>query len=203
MPFLYHLPMRPLKRIKSDIQWRTYLGVGLMVLSALAMILWETTLRNRVAFRNVLVCVRDVAEGEIIKAEDLKTAAVTPQSLVAGALAEEDAELITGHAARFPVKKNQQVTEDMFWNDSGAASLSSFVIPEMWIWSESTLDREGDVVGLYMADSGDLLGYFRISVAPESGKDLEILCSLEDLMSIRAAVLSAVPPCILVVGESR
>ena len=202
MRFLYHLPMKVLNRIKTDTKWRTYLGVGLMVLSVLAMLLWETTFRNRVAFRSVLVCAGDIAEGAILKPENLKTAAVTPQSLIEGALQEEDAELVIGLAARFPVKKNQQITEDMFQSGT-EVRLSSFVIPEVWIWSESALDREGDVIGLHMVDSGDLLGCYRISMAPESGRDLEILCSLEDFMNIRAAVLAAGPPCLLVVGENR
>ena len=191
MPFLYHLPMKVLNRIKTDTKWRTYLGVGLMVLSVLAMLLWETTFRNRVAFRSVLVCAGDIAEGAILKPEDIE-----------GALQEDDAELVIGLAARFPVKKNQQITEDMFQSGT-EVRLSSFVIPEVWIWSESALDREGDVIGLHMVDSGDLLGCYRISMAPESGRDLEILCSLEDFMNIRAAVLAAGPPCLLVVGENR
>ena len=195
--------MKVLGRIKTDVQWRTYLGIGLMVLSALAMILWETMFRGRVAFRSVLVCARDVEEGEILEAGGLKTAAVTPQSMVSGALAADDAERITGLAARFSLKKNQQVTEDMFWDGTWRAERSSFVIPDLWIWSESSLDREGDTAGLYMVDTGELLGRFKISVAPESGRDLELLCTLEEFLSIREAVQIAGPPCILVVGESR
>ncbi|MBR5731297.1 MAG: SAF domain-containing protein [Firmicutes bacterium] len=195
--------MKVLSRIKTDLQWRTYLGIGLMVLSALAMILWETTLRSRLAFRSVLVCAEDIEEGRILEAGDIRTAAVTPQSMVPGALKAADAERVIGLAARFPMKKNQQITEDMFWDGIERAERSSFVIPDVWIWSESTLDREGDTAGLYMVDTGELLGRFKISVAPESGRDLELLCTLEEFLNIRDAVMGAGPPCILVVGESR
>ena len=184
-------------------RWKQWAGLALVVLSIAAMYLWETSLREQVVYRNVLVCSRDIEAGDIIGPGDLRTIKFTPGSVLDGALGESGAALIIGKAARQPLRSGQQVLEEYFSvKPLPPEDYASFTIPSEWIFSQSSLNSAEDTVRLYIVKTGEYLGTYVIRVLPGQGRDLEIACSLNDLLIIHRAVEAFGKHSIIIVNEA-
>ena len=79
--------------------------------------------------------------------------------------------------------------------------MASFVIEREWVCSQSILDETGDMVGLYLVQTGDYLGSYRIKVLPSSDSQLELAASFRDYLLIRSAALAGGPGSIIVVNQ--
>ena len=171
-------------------RWRSLIGIFLIVVSIAAMYLWETRLRDRVELRSVLVFAQDVVPGEEMGPESFRLVRTSPQAVVAGGLAASEAESVYGLAASAFYRENQQVLAEYFSPRALAPEgYTSFPIESEWIAAISTLNKEDDLVGIYIADTGESLGRYRIRVLPDGSRKLEIACSLEEYLMIRSAAL--------------
>ena len=168
-------------------RWKQWAGIALVLISIAAMYLWETVFRDKVLYTSVPVFASEIAAGEVITADMIKLVRITPQSAVPGALGLEEARAHIGLAAAVPLHKNQQILAEHFAALRSEAGMASFALDPAWIYSQSRLDMAGDTVGLYLVDSGEYLGSYRISALPENGSPLEIAARFEDYLMIRAA----------------
>ena len=171
-------------------KWRSILGIVLIIVSIAAMYLWETRLRDRVEMRSVLVFSRDVVPGEEIGPESFRLVRTSPEAVVAGGLAPSEAGSVYGLAASDYYRENQQVLAEYFSPKALAPEgYTSFPLESEWIAAISTLNKEDDLVGIYIAKTGESLGKYRVRVLPEGARRLEIACSLEEYLMIRSAAL--------------
>ncbi len=171
-------------------KWRSILGIVLIIVSIAAMYLWETRLRDRVEMRSVLVFSGDVIPGEEIGPESFRLVRTSPEAVVPGGLAPSEAGSVYGLAASDYYRENQQVLAEYFSPKALAPEgYTSFPLESEWIAAISTLNKEDDLVGIYIAKTGEILGKYRVRVLPEGARRLEIACSLEDYLLIRSAAL--------------
>ena len=172
-------------------RWRSLVGIVLVVVSIGAMYLWETKLRDRIELRTVLVFAEDVVPGEEMGPESFRLARTAPEAVVAGGLAPSEAGSVYGLAASDYYRKNQQVLEEYFSPKALAPEgYTSFPLESDWIAAISTLNKEDDLVAIYIASTGESLGKYRVRVLPEGSRRLEIACSLDDYLMIRSAALA-------------
>ena len=181
---------------------KQWVGAGLIILSIAAMFFWETTIREKIAYRSVPVCAEDIAAGQTVTEGMFKLIKMTPGSVINGALKEEDVPAVYGFAASEDLKENQQLLWDYFSQEPPAAEgVASFVIDREWICSESILDEAGDTVDLYLVSTGAYLGSYRIKVLPSSDRQLEIAAKFQDYLLIRAAAFAEGPGSIIVINK--
>lgn len=183
-------------------KWRQWIGIGMIALSLAAMYLWETHIRENIIFRSIPVCSEDIAKGDILTEDKVKLIKVTPDSVVSHAADPGDYKRLIGMKALVPLYRNQQLLEECFSFDSPPEEgMASFVIEREWVCSQSILDETGDMVGLYLVQTGDYLGSYRIKVLPSSDSQLELAASFRDYLLIRSAALAGGPGSIIVVNQ--
>ena len=182
---------------------RPWIGVLLVVLSVAAMYIWETRLRSKVELRTVLVYSRDVEAGEEMAPDHFKLISTTPESVVPGGLSPEEVQSVYGLAASAFFHENQQVLADHFSPKALAPpGTCSFPIASSWIAAVSRLNEAGDMVRIYLVETGECLGSYRVRALPTGGADLEIACRLEDYLLIRSAALQRGPGSLIVANEA-
>jgi len=181
---------------------RPWIGLLLVVLSIAAMYLWESGLRSRTELRKVVVFSKDIAAGEEIVPGSFRTIYTTPQSVVPGGLSEEEAGDLYGLVASAFFRENQQVLAEYFSPKAMAPpGTCSFPVESSWIGAVSRLNEVGDTVGIYLSDTGESLGSYRVRALPTGSSSLEIACSLEQYLLIRTSALQRGPGSLIVANE--
>ena len=183
-------------------KWRPWAGALLIALSIAAMYFWETGLRDRIELRSVLVFSRDIAAREQITEDCFRLIRTTPQAVVPGGLDVSDIPGVVGLSSAFSFRENQQVLGEYFSAAATApAGYTSFPLETEWVGAVSQLNREDDLVCVYIAQTGQSLGCYRIRVLPASGKRMEIACSLEEYLAIRSAAEELGPGSLIVANS--
>ncbi len=166
-------------------KFKTILGITLIVLSLLGMYLWETRIREKMIFTEVLAAACDLEEGDVAGRDSFKEIRVSSESLVSGYLSVSDAEKLYGKVCRYPLKKNAQVFIGAFGEkkeeeDDGR---SDVVLLPSWIAIKNEDIAMGDELSVYSLPTAEYLGTYRVRDVCENGS-IEIRCSLEDYFQI-------------------
>ena len=140
------------------------IGVLLIVSAVLALVYWETTGRNIVTTKKVLVASENISAGDIIESKMLAVVNITPDTIIAGALTPEDIHKVTGKEATQDIVKNQQISE-LFLRipiEKVKDERSPYMIKPEWIDNRSSSLRKGDFIKIYNRDGTFYLGEFEV-----------------------------------------
>ena len=183
-------------------KWRPWAGALLVVLSIAAMYFWETGLRDRLELRSVLVFSRDIAAGEQMTGDCFKVIRTTPQAVVPGGLDASDVQEVIGLSSSLSFRENQQVLGEYFSASAAVpAGYACFPLEAEWIGAVSLLNKEDDLVGVFIAETGQSLGTYRIRALPGQGRSMEIACSIEEYLAIRSAAAELGPGSLIVANS--
>ena len=163
---------------------KSIIGILLILASILGMYFWETRLREKMIFTEVLAAAVDIKEGDTAGKDSFKVISVSSESLVQGFLKKEDAEKLYGMTCVFPLKANSLVFKDSFEEpreeeDDGMYTLA---LSSEWIFEGSSNLFAGSPALIYSVPSGNYLGSYEIKEASEGC--VRIRCSLESYFSI-------------------
>ncbi|MBO4819464.1 MAG: hypothetical protein J5528_04920 [Firmicutes bacterium] len=163
---------------------KSVIGIVLIIASILGMYFWETELREKMVFTEVLAAAADIHEGDIAGKDSFKVISVSQDSLVSGFLKAENAEELYGKTCVFPLKENALVFKGSFEDpveeeDDGMYILN---IPYSWIFEGSSDMSAGQYALIYSVPSCDYLGIYEVREAGETS--VKINCDLESYFSL-------------------
>ena len=168
---------------------KSVLGIVLIIISVIGMYLWETRIREKVYYTEVLVAAMDIKEGEVAGEGTFKVIPVSPESLVEGHLKASDAESLYGKTCVFPLKKNAQVFGSSFADLSGADDgMYDLPIPGSWCFLGSIRQDLGSRTAVYFMPSGEYAGSYEVVKA--NAESMTLRCSLEDYFLMTGKLLS-------------
>ena len=196
--------------------WKTIVGICLIIGSLLTLVFWEVKGREYLLSPTLLAS-RDIPAGTLIGAEDLTKSRIPAENVLTGAVLPQDADMLVGLAATCDLLANQQLVASYFQPESSVMSKgqSVFVLPEFWIYSRSSALRSGDTVSLYVMPESISIGTFIVAFVKDSNENevcdtggqnfalldrkntmsgishIEIICTLEEYLSINSKVTEA------------
>ena len=191
-------------------KWKTLLGIVLIVGSLLTLVFWELKGREMLLLSPVLTAVVDIDAGTIMHQKDFAENKILPENILKGALLPQDLHTLNGLVSNCHIVANQQILPTYFQKESTLLKddESFFVLPKLWIYSMSSAVRAGDTIILYSMPENILLGQYTVAFVKDSNErevrdtsgnqadflkrsdsnselsHLEIICTLEEYMSI-------------------
>lgn len=147
-------------------------GCVLILTSFIGLIYWENDGRERWTMEEVIVAAKDIEAGTDITRDMFKTARVSRDNLIDGALGEADIGKIVGRVADRAIAKKSQVSL-AFFDDSDSIiedGKSVYVIKNEWIDTRSSSLRAGDIIKIYV-DTGELcFGTYRVAFVKDDNE---------------------------------
>jgi len=166
-------------------KWKLFVGIFLMIFSAVCMYMWETHWRDEVTLDKVIVAACDLYEGDIADESDFKSISITPQSRIEGSLTEKDISSISGKLVISDIKENQQLSFEYFsdFRNLRKEGYRNFVIPASWIDSVPENIGSKSYISIYSIPNKKYLNSYRVTAAYEEG-GFEIEAMLDDYYMI-------------------
>jgi hypothetical protein len=148
-----------LRRIKS------ILGILLILLSVLGLFLWEWKGREAIMTERVLVAREEIRKGAEIDSSMFLIKGVSKENLLPGALMPDQMKRLQGKVAMQLISENDQIimryfSDNEFYLKKGQ---SIFAIKPGWIAMRSSSLRRGDLIDIYGATGGEILGTYKIA----------------------------------------
>ena len=180
---------------------KSIIGVILITASVLGMYFWETSLRERMIFTEVLAAAVDIDEGDIAGKDSFKVISVSQDSLVLGFLKAENAEALYGKTCVFPLKENALVFKGSFEDapkpeDDGMYTLA---LPAGWIFEGSSDVSEGAETLIYLLPAGEYMGSYEVRGSGDGS--VKIRCDLGSYFSILEGLGKSTDNSLLLVSE--
>lgn len=143
-------------------KYRRFAGLFLIFLAAALLFAWEARGRELVLMQDVCVLKQEVAEGETLTTDLLKTVSVPRNALVQGAILPAEAGRVAGKVSTGGIPAGAQMSDRLMMDstDLRKADVSCFVIQKDWIFMRSSTLRKGDRVEILTADGQRSFGTF-------------------------------------------
>ena len=179
---------------------KSIIGIFLILLSLAGMYFWETRVRDRMLFTEVLAAATDINEGDELSGDMLKVISVSSSNLVKGYMTENERSSVTGKVCVFPFKENAVVFSSAFEEkkDSDDGTFV-FIFPEEWIFSKNTLLKKGSFVQVYIMPEKTFIGIYKVSSSCD--EYTEVYCPLKDYFEIAGFAASGDKKILLVSGD--
>jgi len=151
-------------KTKTD-RLKTALGIVLILIAVIALLFWEAEGREMLLMETVLVADGDISAGERIDAERLRVVSVPSGSLVDGALAPDDVEMLYGKEANVDIVKGAQLSKRYLRDkdDKPKPETSFFLIRNEWIYMCTSSLRRGDQVLITSSDGRSVIGLYPVA----------------------------------------
>ncbi|MGI6752408.1 MAG: hypothetical protein ACOX4U_07395 [Anaerovoracaceae bacterium] len=154
-------------------QWRTLIGIALILIAFLGFGIWETAGRSHFLMDEILVAKEEIPEGVVLTKEMVDIIKIDSNNKAEGAVDRGGMEKVIGKTTNNKIFKKQQLiyqffTEKEFNIDKG---LSFFKIPQEWIAMRSSSLRRGDRVELYLENSLKYLGQFQVAFVKDNNEN--------------------------------
>lgn len=198
-------------------QWKTLLGIFLIIGSLLTLVFWETKGREILLLSPVLTACVDIEKGVTIDETYFKEARMLPENILNNAFLPHDASALNNLVSNCKICANQQLLPSYFQEEHTLLQVdeSIFVLPALWIYSISSAVRAEDTVVLYSLPENICLGQYTVAFVKDgndqevrdvSGKQgdflkrsdstseishIEIICTTEEYRSICHVVTAA------------
>ena len=125
------------------------LGILLIVVAILGLFGWEVWGRQQLTFDEIIVLNEDLAQGDIVKKNNLKVKKVAEKN--EDSITKENVSKIINKTARQFIHSNTELYDEYFDFKGLSADKTNFIyaIPNQWILSVPQTLRRGDVAYLY------------------------------------------------------
>lgn len=151
---------------------RTIMGLLLIIFAVFGLIFWEVKGRAVMLLDTVVVASETIPAGTAISREHLAPAGVFPENKVHKAYLWDSLPKLMGQVAAQDIVKNAQISEEhltdnKFYIKNGE---SIFVIPNHWILMRSSSIRRGDEIDIYIKESLEKVGSYRVAFAKDNNE---------------------------------
>ncbi len=194
-------------------KWKSIVGIALILASVLGMYLWESRGRERLTSEEVVTAARDLPQGSVVSAEDLRLARLPRAAVLKDALRMPEAEALIGQELAVPLCENQQLLTGYFTPapEKIPAGQSYFVLPGDWIYQRSSAMRGGDRIDIYLLPQKQRIGSYTVAFVKDAAENdieesdtrvishVELLCSAEEYFTLYDAVQEQGAGCLLLV----
>lgn len=131
-----------------------FIGLSLIILSAVFMVFWESQGRDLIMNKKVVVADRDISAGEIMDPNCIKIISIPKDVVISDHISPENIDEYMGKTFKYDLSNNSQISVNSFILEHKELlpNTGLFQIKKDWIYNLSSSVRKGDTIDIYSID---------------------------------------------------